>query len=51
MRLLAALWTSTTLVLGACTSTPPAGPAPATPLPDGRDLAEQPLDVINLPQP
>jgi uncharacterized lipoprotein YajG len=25
--------------------------APATPLPDGRDLSEDPLDVMSLPQP
>ena len=38
-------------LLSGCAS--PTGPAtpPAAPLPDARDLAENPLDVIGLPQP
>jgi hypothetical protein len=36
------------LMLGGCVS--PANP-PAAPLPDARDLSEDPLDVTKLPQP
>jgi hypothetical protein len=37
--------------LAAC-ATPNQGPPPAqTSLPDARDLAEHPLDVLSLPQP
>jgi hypothetical protein len=36
------------LMLGACAST--ANP-PGAPLPDARDLSEDPLDVTKLPQP
>jgi uncharacterized lipoprotein YajG len=37
------------LLLAGCAA--PSSTTPATPLPDARDLAENPLDVINLPQP
>ena len=40
------------MTLNGCATAPSsAPPAPAEALPDGRDLAEHPLDVINLPQP
>ena len=40
------------MTLGGCANSPSsAPPAPAEPLPDARDLAEHPLDIINLPQP
>jgi hypothetical protein len=41
------------LSLAGCAGSSPA-PSPAAaaaPLPDGRDLSEHPLDVIDLPQP
>lgn len=40
------------LALAGCAGSSPApAPAAGAPLPDGRDLSEDPLDVINLPQP
>lgn len=40
------------MTLSGCATSPSTSPpTPAEPLPDGRDLAEHPLDIINLPQP
>ena len=36
-------------LLAGCAS--PSAPPPNAPLPDGRQLGEDPLDVVNLPQP
>lgn len=38
-----------TLLSAGCAST--SAPTPPSPLPDARQLAEDPLDVVNLPQP
>ncbi len=46
---LPALLCVVSLLLAGCASS--SSTTPATPLPDARDLAENPLDVINLPQP
>jgi hypothetical protein len=40
----------TVLVVAACAA-PKDMSAPPPALPDGRDLSEHPLDVLNLPQP
>jgi type IV pilus biogenesis protein CpaD/CtpE len=46
---LPALLCAASLLLAGCAAS--SSTTPATPLPDARDLAENPLDVINLPQP
>jgi uncharacterized lipoprotein YajG len=46
---LSALLCAASLLLAGCAT--PSSTIPAAPLPDARDLAENPLDVINLPQP
>jgi type IV pilus biogenesis protein CpaD/CtpE len=46
---LPALLCAASLLLAGCATSP--STTPTTPLPDARDLAENPLDVINLPQP
>jgi uncharacterized lipoprotein YajG len=47
-----ALLLAAALTLSGCATSPSSAPlAPAEPLPDARNLAEHPLDVINLPQP
>jgi type IV pilus biogenesis protein CpaD/CtpE len=47
---LAVLLCAASLFLVGCAATS-STTTPAAPLPDARDLAENPLDVINLPQP
>jgi uncharacterized lipoprotein YajG len=51
---LPALLFAASLLLAGCaasSSTSATPGAPAAPLPDGRTLSEDPLDVMNLPQP
>ena len=51
-RLSLVLLLAAVMTLNGCATAPSSAPqAPAEALPDARDLAEHPLDVINLPQP
>jgi uncharacterized lipoprotein YajG len=45
------LFAASLLLAGCAASSSGGSSAPDAPLPDARDLSEDPLDVINLPQP